>query len=173
MALLASFAYLLMMAALNPEARRGTQGWGSGAGRWPLAAGRWSRWPLAAGRWPLVAGVFRVSCFVSRVTSCSEVFVFVFRVRVWCWCLRFCGLQVRRGLFQFLNCLTLLGVCGPPNPNQEEHNRGSVARCSVVGLLRAPPAPRLGFCRGSASCAFPALPLPDSVWPFGCHQAAY
>jgi hypothetical protein len=31
-------------------------------------------------------------------------------------------------------------------------------RCSVVGLLRAPPAPpRLRFCRGSASCAFPAL----------------
>ena len=37
--------------------------------------------------------------------------------------------------------------------------RGTQPRlsCSVVGLLRAPPAPRLRFCRGSASCAFPAL----------------
>jgi hypothetical protein len=33
------------------------------------------------------------------------------------------------GMFQFFNCLTLLGVCGPPN--QGEHNRGSVAPWSA------------------------------------------
>jgi hypothetical protein len=61
-------------------------------------------------------------------------------------------------LFQFLNCLTLLGVCGPPN--QGEHNRGSVAPWSasfgprqhrVWGYVaarspvRSLPSPRLGL----------------------------
>ena len=61
--------------------------------------------------------------------------------------------------FSFLNCLTLLGVCGPPN--QGEHNRGS------VDLLRGRPPSgpastalsRLRLCRGSAPCVR-SLPSP-------------
>ena len=48
-------------------------------------------------------------------------------------------------------------------------------RCSVVGLLRALLAPRLSCSRVSSRlgplCV--SCPLPDSVWPFGCHKAVY
>ena len=63
------------------------------------------------------------------------------------------GLQVRRGSVSIFDLFSAAWCVWTPQ------SRGTQPRlrCSVVGLLRAPPAPRLRFCRGSASCAFPAL----------------
>jgi hypothetical protein len=75
---------------------------------------------------------------------------------------------VRRGSVSIFELFNAAWCVWSPQPRGTQPR----LRCSVVGLLRAPPAPRLRSCRGSAPCAFPVpCPLPDSVWPFGCHKA--
>jgi hypothetical protein len=61
--------------------------------------------------------------------------------------------QVRRPDFPVFELFNAAWCVRTPQPTRGTQPR---LRCSVVGLLRAPPAPRLRFCRGSASCAFPA-----------------
>jgi hypothetical protein len=65
--------------------------------------------------------------------------------------------QVRRPDFLVFELFNAAWCVRTPQPRGTQPR----LRCSVVGLLRAPPAPRLGLgfcrCRGSASCAFPAL----------------
>ena len=61
--------------------------------------------------------------------------------------------QVRRPVFPVFELFNAAWCVRTPQPRGTQPR----LRCSVVGLLRAPPAPRLRFCRGSASCAFPAL----------------
>ena len=61
--------------------------------------------------------------------------------------------QVRRPDFSVFELFNAAWCVRTPQPRGTQPR----LRCSVVGLLRAPPAPRLRFCRGSASCAFPAL----------------
>ena len=61
--------------------------------------------------------------------------------------------QVRRPDFPVFELFNAAWCVRTPQPRGTQPR----LRCSVVGLLRAPPAPRLRFCRGSASCAFPAL----------------
>jgi hypothetical protein len=76
-------------------------------------------------------------------------------------------------LFLVLIYFTLLGVCGPHNQGEHQLRTGMRLRCSVVGLLRAPLAPRLSGSRGSAPCAFPALSPTRFGLLVGCHKAAY
>ena len=66
---------------------------------------------------------------------------------------RSCFKQVRRPDFPVFELFNAAWCVRTPQPRGTQPR----LRCSVVGLLRAPPAPRLRFCRGSASCAFPAL----------------
>jgi hypothetical protein len=61
--------------------------------------------------------------------------------------------QLRRPDFSVFELFSAAWCVRTPQPRGTQPR----LRCSVVGLLRAPPAPRLRFCRGSASCAFPAL----------------
>ena len=63
------------------------------------------------------------------------------------------SVQVRRPDFPVFELFNAAWCVRTPQPRGTQPR----LRCSVVGLLRAPPAPRLRFCRGSASCAFPAL----------------
>jgi hypothetical protein len=79
--------------------------------------------------------------------------------------------QVWRRSFLIFDLFNAAWCVWTPHPRGTQlHLRGS-----VVGLLRAPLAPHLierqRQLRLAPLCV--SCPLPDSVWPFGCHKAAY
>jgi hypothetical protein len=81
----------------------------------------------------------------------------------------YCGAQVRRGsvsIFVLFNAAWC--VWGPYN--QGEHNRGSVAPWSASF---GPRQHRVAEVLSRLGPLCVPYPLPDSVWPFGCHKAAY